>query len=95
MVKAAVTQVRARRNGAPYVFIGVSSGGFVAWEMARCLLASGERVNLVGLIDTRRPITRLTPRLNIHPLHSIIAELSGRLAFLLSRTARVLGPVFS
>jgi thioesterase domain-containing protein len=58
--------------------------------MARCLLASGERVNLVGLIDTRRPITRLTPRLNIHPLHSIIAELSGRLAFLLSRTARVL-----
>jgi thioesterase domain-containing protein len=35
-------------------FFCVSSGGFVAWEVARRLTGSGGEVGFIGLIDTRR-----------------------------------------
>jgi len=37
----------------PYYLCGYSFGGLVAFEMARRLLASGDKVGLVGLFDTR------------------------------------------
>ncbi len=36
----------------PYYFLGESSGGLVAYEMAQSLLRQGERTGLVGMLDT-------------------------------------------
>ena len=43
---------RIQREG-PYQLIGYSFGGVIAYEMARQLLASGERVNFLGLLTRR------------------------------------------
>jgi thioesterase domain-containing protein len=45
---------RIQREG-PYQLIGYSFGGVIAYEMARQLLASGERVSFLGLLDTPAP----------------------------------------
>jgi amino acid adenylation domain-containing protein len=39
----------------PYLLVGYSFGGIVAFEMARQLAACGERVDFLGLIDIRSP----------------------------------------
>ncbi len=39
----------------PYHLTGISYGGTIAYEMAQQLLASGDRVNLVALLDTYGP----------------------------------------
>ncbi len=56
IVNAALAQIRARGRRDQYCLLGISSGGYVAWEVARRLLAAGERVRFMGLIDTRRVI---------------------------------------
>ncbi len=45
--------VRALQPAGPYHLAGWSFGGFVAWEMARRLRASGEEVGLLALLDVR------------------------------------------
>ena len=62
IVDAAVAQVCARGNGTPYRLLGISSGGFVAWEVARRLLDAGERVGFMGLVDARRSDAPPDPR---------------------------------
>jgi len=81
VVDAAVAQVRARGEAAAYCFLGVSSGGFVAWEAARCLLKAGERVEFIGLIDARRSVQPLPLRT------SLVAQVCG----LLTRPTSSLG----
>jgi len=44
--------VKACQPDGPYYLCGYSFGGLVAFEMARRLLQSGDRVGLVGLFDT-------------------------------------------
>ena len=44
--------VKARQPNGPYYLCGYSSGGLVAFEMARRLRESGDEVALVGLFDT-------------------------------------------
>jgi acyl-coenzyme A synthetase/AMP-(fatty) acid ligase/thioesterase domain-containing protein len=51
---ASVAQIRGQSGGKPALLIGYSYGGFVAWEVARRLICSGEAVAFVGLIDSRR-----------------------------------------
>ena len=46
-------QVKACQPDGPYYLCGYSFGGLVAFEMARRLWQSGDRVGLVGLFDTR------------------------------------------
>jgi syringomycin synthetase protein SyrE len=43
--------LRIQKNG-PYVLVGHSSGGLLAYEMASQLLSSGEKIGFIGLIDT-------------------------------------------
>jgi acetoacetyl-CoA synthetase len=45
----------------PYALIGYSFGGLVALEMSRCLLAGGENVALLALLDTYPHSRHLPP----------------------------------
>jgi len=50
-----VNEVRSVQSSGPYLLAGHSFGGYVALEMARQLLASGEHVGLLALLDTYPP----------------------------------------
>jgi len=56
-------EIRAFQPRGPYALCGFSFGGLVAYEMARRLVADGETVELLGLIDT-----------DIYPRHISWAE---------------------
>ena len=45
-------EIRALRPQGPYLLVGYSSGGIVAYEMAQQLRAQGEAVPLLALLDT-------------------------------------------
>jgi non-ribosomal peptide synthetase component F/thioesterase domain-containing protein/acyl carrier protein len=45
-------EIKQRQPNGPYYLCGYSSGGLVAFEMARRLSESGDEVGLVGLFDT-------------------------------------------
>jgi len=51
----------------PYYLMGFSFGGMIAYEMACQLLANGQRVNFVGMLDTH-----LTHEKQLLPYHRII-----------------------
>src|SRR6185437_13747756 len=46
--------IRRKQAHGPYVLAGYSFGGFVAYEMARQLMAVGESVRFLGIIDTSK-----------------------------------------
>jgi acyl transferase domain-containing protein/thioesterase domain-containing protein len=47
-----IDEMRGVQASGPYYLAGYSFGGFVAFEMGQQLLARGERVGLLGLLDT-------------------------------------------
>lgn len=47
-----IEEMRAVQPHGPYLLLGFSSGGVVAFEMARQLHAQGERIAMLGVIDT-------------------------------------------
>jgi acetoacetyl-CoA synthetase len=51
-------EIRAVQPSGPYALCGFSFGGLVAYEMASRLVAEGERVELLAMVDT-----------DIHPRH--------------------------
>jgi amino acid adenylation domain-containing protein len=51
MAKLYVREIRSVQAHGPYAIIGVCFGATVAYEMARQLLASGETVGFLGLLD--------------------------------------------
>jgi thioesterase domain-containing protein len=55
MATAYVQTLRAHQPGGPYALAGYSFGGYVAYEMAQQLLAAGEAVSLLALLDTPAP----------------------------------------
>jgi amino acid adenylation domain-containing protein len=50
-----VNKIKQIRPHGPYHLVGHSFGGWIAYEAARLLRASGDRVGLVILLDTRGP----------------------------------------
>jgi acetoacetyl-CoA synthetase len=63
----------------PYALIGYSFGGLVALEMSRCLLADGDKVALLALLDTyphrrhlplaqRLPLTLRRTKSHVHKI---------------------------
>jgi aspartate racemase len=50
-----VQELRRLQPSGPYAFLGFSFGGLVAYEMAQQLVASGERVQFLGMLDTWQP----------------------------------------
>lgn len=63
---------RVQREG-PYQLIGYSFGGVIAYEMARQLVESGERVNFLGLLDTPAPgyVFPLAARLRMQTANAV------------------------
>jgi len=61
MARYYLSEVRAVQPRGPYHFLGYSFGGLVAFEMARQLHCFGDRIGLLGMLDTRRmaPLTVL------------------------------------
>ena len=51
-----IQQMRTLQPQGPYLLVGVSFGGLVAYEMAQQLKEQGQHVALLGLIDTYPPI---------------------------------------
>ena len=68
-------EIKARQPNGPYHLCGYSSGGLVAFEMARRLSESGDDVGLVGLFDTTMSPVRW-------PLRAWGAILARRMALL-------------
>jgi thioesterase domain-containing protein/acyl carrier protein len=55
-----VAEIRLLQPQGPYYLLGFCGGGFVVWEMAQQLVSSGQRVDLLGIIecyDMRHPDT--------------------------------------
>jgi thioesterase domain-containing protein len=50
-----IRELRLVQPTGPYAFLGLSFGGLIAYEMAQQLVAKGETVNLVGMLDTWQP----------------------------------------
>jgi thioesterase domain-containing protein len=50
-----IQQIRTVQPHGPYLLGGFSSGGIVAYEMARQLVAGGDRVELLAMFDTYNP----------------------------------------
>ena len=50
-----IEAIRQKQPHGPYMLAGYSFGGFVAFEMARQLMALGERVQFLGIIDASKP----------------------------------------
>ena len=50
-----IRRMRVRQAVGPFSLLGHSFGGLVAYEMARQLTASGERVTFLGLVDSHTP----------------------------------------
>jgi thioesterase domain-containing protein len=59
-----VQELRKVKPTGPYAFLGFSFGGLVAYEMAQQLLAAGEVVHFLGMLDTWQPgyMKRVTAR---------------------------------
>lgn len=55
-----VQQIRTLQPTGPYLLIGASFGGMVAFEMAQQLQAQGQSVDFLGLLDTRLPTAELS-----------------------------------
>ena len=53
--------IKAEQPDGPYNLGGWSSGGILAFEMARQLVAAGEEVNRLVLVDTPAPAFRGRP----------------------------------
>jgi amino acid adenylation domain-containing protein len=47
-----LAELRRAQPGGPYLLVGFSAGGIIAFEMARQLQEQGERVVLLGMLDT-------------------------------------------
>jgi acetoacetyl-CoA synthetase len=66
MASLYVDQIREVQPAGPYLVIGYSVGGLIAFEMARLLTASGSKVGVLGLIDTYLPENGLLHRFRRH-----------------------------
>ena len=61
MAAQRLSAIRAQRPHGPYLLAGYCVGGAVAYEIARLLVAQGEDVPLVVLLDTPRGLQRFGP----------------------------------
>jgi thioesterase domain-containing protein/acyl carrier protein len=77
-----LTEIKERQPNGPYYLCGYSSGGLVAFEIARRLSDSGDEVGLVGLFDT----TMSPVRWPLRAWLSIIARRTALLAIALRAT---------
>jgi amino acid adenylation domain-containing protein len=84
-------EVRAIQPQGPYCLLGACMGGVVAYEMAQQLAAAGQRVSLLALLETWRPVAaRGAPRLG-SPRAAVLRFAAARM-LLYTRTLWQLEP---
>jgi len=64
-----IKEIRARQPEGPYFLLGASFGGLVIYEMAQQLLAQGQQVALLAMLNTNCPVYTLAKRLRCHLGH--------------------------
>ncbi len=75
----------------PWILVGYSFGGRLAFELARQLQAAGRSVSLIVIIDTGIPPTHRSLRVRLtRDLPSILANIPRKLAFELGHSPRAL-----
>ena len=89
MAKTYLSEVRGVQPHGPYLLSGYCGGGLIAYEMARQILAAGEKVAALILIDLRSPGSE-RPRSRLrdwwhHLVHEPVATLPARLRTKLAR----------
>jgi thioesterase domain-containing protein/acyl carrier protein len=86
-----LSEIRRHQPSGPYLLGGYCVGGCVAFEMARRLVAAGESVSLLALIDTVMPGPRRLGhrlrRLASRPLREMLATVEAHARRLASRMA--------
>jgi thioesterase domain-containing protein/acyl carrier protein len=75
-----IKEMQQAQPQGPYYIVGFSFGGVIAYEMAGQLLAKGQQVNLVGLLDTA-----LTTEKQLRPLKQMIYRFPRRVLALIKR----------
>lgn len=63
---AYLTELKTVQPAGPYFLCGFSSGGIIALEMAQQLVARGDRVALLAIIDTAPKVLLANPRSALH-----------------------------
>jgi thioesterase domain-containing protein/non-ribosomal peptide synthetase component F len=71
----AVVTLRDRQPEGPYQLLGFSSGGLIAFEIARQLRAAGQTVSLLAMLDTALPSPDHGTLAAESLLHALAAEL--------------------
>jgi acyl-CoA synthetase (AMP-forming)/AMP-acid ligase II/thioesterase domain-containing protein/acyl carrier protein len=66
MAAAYIDEINEIQTDGPYCLLGYSAGGSVAYEMAQRLVASGKRVEFLGIVDHSAPIDCAAPSLLGH-----------------------------
>ena len=64
-----IREIRAFQTHGPYYLLGASFGGLVVYEMAQRLLAEGQQVAFLGMLNTNCPVYSLRKRLTCHLGH--------------------------
>lgn len=64
-----IREMRTIQPEGPYYLLGASFGGLVIFEMAHQLLAEGEKVALMAMLNTNCPVFTRTQRLRCHIGH--------------------------
>jgi thioesterase domain-containing protein len=72
LVRHYIGRIRTQQPNGPYFLLGHSFGGMVVFEMAQRLLAMGERIGCLILLDTPLPH-------RFWPLHFLLANFGSRL----------------
>jgi aspartate racemase len=86
MAAVYIREIRAFQPQGPYFLLGASFGGLVIYEMAQQLLAQGEEVALLAMLNTNCPVYTLAKRMRCHLGH--LMEQGPRLYF--SETGKAL-----
>src|SRR5689334_9689485 len=64
-----VKEIRAFQPLGPYYLLGASFGGLVLYEMAQQLLAAGQQVAFLAMLNTNCPVYSLRKKLTCHLGH--------------------------
>jgi len=64
-----ISEMRAFQPRGPYFLLGASFGGLVIYEMAQQLLAEGEKVALLAMLNTNCPVYSFAKRMQCHAGH--------------------------
>jgi enterobactin synthetase component F len=74
-----VAAMRSHQPEGPYYLGGHSFGAMVAYEMARQLVAQGQEIGLLAIIDQRKPGWKLTPGAALAASPRILTNLPRRI----------------